>query len=155
MAKKFDSLLDDVQRGSIQAYFKTSRPEEKKPEAEAVAPKASPAKTVEKKAEKQPVKASPAPSGKAVSKSPAKDEKPEKLPSEASEDVKENRSKRVSVLTTPEIFKNLNALAFLYGISVNEIINIQAEKYIAEHEKDLSFALEVMSRKESYKGGKQ
>lgn len=153
MAKKFDSMLDDVQRESIQAYFK--KPEEKKTAEEAAVSDASSPRTVSKRVEKQPVKASPSPSGNEADKSPIKKDKQENTVSEASEDVRENRSKRISVLTTPEIFKNVNALAFLYGMSVNEIINSQVEKYIADNEKDLSFALEVMNRKESYKGGKK
>ena len=153
MAKKFD--ISNSEKESISAYFQTKKPEEKKPEAKAAAPKAEPVKTIAKKAEKQPVKASPAPSGKAPNKTPVKAAKPENKPSEASAEAKENRSKRISVLTTPEIFKNVNALSSLYGISVNEIINSQLEKYITENNKDLSFALELVERTEQYKGGRK
>lgn len=138
MAITMDKIKKPTEQNAVASFFSEEPKEEK---------------TVKESTKKQAKKASPTLSENVHEKTPVHDQKQENLPPEASAEAKENRSKRISVLTTPEIFRNVNALASLYGISVNEIINSQMEKYISENEKDLSFALELAGRIEKYKGG--
>ena len=137
MAIKLENIKKPTEQKAVAAYFSESTKQEK---------------PVEKSVEKQHKKVSPTASVKPVDKEPEHDAK---SPVTEPEGMKENRSKRVSVLTTPEIFRNVNALASLYGLSVNEIINSQLEKYLSENDSDLKFALELMERSEKYKGGKK
>lgn len=148
MAKKFD--LGAAEQGSIQAYFQTKKPEEKKPEKEAPAPE----KTAKKSVEKQQEKASPAPSGKADDKwvcryCKAENEggkvciscgkpklveqtirhrsrKPER------EDESKKRSKRIQLLTTEETYSDLDALTVILRTSLNDLINSILDGYRAE-----------------------